>query len=112
MAHPIVRSWVQILTAAVLIAIALVAYLAYAEWNAERKAREFCSVVKTGEDVSSLLERALASGADERHTRWAKSSTGEAWLPVTFTGFTPISRHICSIEGSDKISSAKYVYLD
>jgi hypothetical protein len=112
MAHPIVRAIVQIISGAVLLVIALVVYAAYAEWSGERKAKEFCATVKIGENADALLERAQSSGANERLTRWNKVSIQERWLPVTFTGFTPLSRHTCSVRALENVTSFKYIYLD
>lgn len=112
MAIPIGRVVVQIASGAVLLVIALVTYAAYAEKNGEQKARDFCSKVKIGEKADTLLERAKLSGANERHTRWVQVPNEERWLPITFIGFTPISRHICSVRASEYVTGVKYVYLD
>ncbi len=112
MAHPIVRAAVQIGSGAALLAIALLVYAAYAERTGERKAKEFCSTVKIGENANALVERAKSNGADERQTRWNRASDGERSLLVTFTGFTPISRHICSVRATENVTSVEYFYLD
>lgn len=112
MAHPMVRAFVQITSAALLVVILLVAYVAYAEHSAERKAKAFCSTVSLGENANALLDRAKSSGADERRTRWIRVSDNERSLPVTFTGFTPISRHICFVTAAETVTSAEYAYLD
>jgi hypothetical protein len=44
--------------------------------------------------------------------QWIPVSDEERWLAVTFTGFTPISRHICSIKANESVTSVQYVYLD
>ncbi len=111
MARPLVRKVLHVASFAVVFVVALVAYAAYTERSAEQMAKEFCSTIKTGEKVSELLERTKFSGANERQTRW-HGSNGNRWLAVTFTGFTPLSRHICSVRAAETVASAKYVYLD
>ena len=112
MAQPVVRAVVGIFSGIVVLVIALVAYAVYAESSAERRAKNFCQSVQVGENANGLLERAKAEGADERQTRWFTPMDEDRWLPVTFTGFTPLSRHICSIKATNTVKSAMYVYLD
>jgi hypothetical protein len=112
MAHPIVRAAVQIASGAFLLLIAFFAYATYAERRAEQNARDFCSAVKIGEKPDGLLETAKSSGADQRRTRWLQASSDEKRLTVTFTGFTPISRHICSVSVSEHVTSAQYIHID
>lgn len=112
MAHSKIRVSVQILSAAVALVVALVAYAAYTEHNAKRLATEFCGSVKVGENADLLFKRAIASGADQRQTRWFAPLNEDRWLPVTFTGFTPLSRHICSVKAATTVKSFEYVYLD
>jgi hypothetical protein len=107
-----VRAAVQIVSGATLLVLALIAYATYAERSAEKKARSFCSDVKIGDRADRLLESAKSSGADERHTRWLQVPNEDRLLPVTFTGFTPISRHTCSVRASENVTSASYVYFD
>jgi hypothetical protein len=107
------KTTVRNVLVAVAVIVMFVAYASYAEHHAARIANEFCGTLSIGEDISGLRERALASGANERQTRWILDGKGRQWLPATFTGATPIDRHICSIDArSDKITSFKYVYLD
>jgi hypothetical protein len=104
---------VQIVTLFVLGMAALIAYAWYAEERAENKARLFCETEKEGASTENLMGRAIEAGADARQTRWFKRSGEPDWLPVTFTGALPLSRHICSIRSTDgKLSEARYVYLD
>ena len=112
MAHPIIRAVVQILSGIVVVIAVLVAYAAYSEYKAERSAVEFCASVSVGEDAEKLLAKATASGADRQQTRWRTSTDEDPWLPVTFTGATPLSRHICSIKAKGTIKSYHYVYID
>ena len=70
------------------------------------------TTVRIGDSTERLSERAQPSGADERMARWIPVSDEERWLAVTFTGFTPISRHICSIKANENVTSVQYVYLD
>lgn len=112
MSHPIVRAAAQIASGALLLLIVFFAYATYAEMRAEQNARDFCSAVKIGEKADALLEAAKSSGADERRTRWLQAPNEEKRLAVTFTGFTPISRHICSVSVSEHVTSAQYIYID
>jgi hypothetical protein len=112
MAHPIVRAGVHIFSWVVVLIAALATYAAYSENKAERSAIEFCASVRVGEDTETLLAKAKASGADEQQTRWITLTGEDPWLPVTFTGATPLSRHICSIKAKGTIKSLHYVYLD
>jgi hypothetical protein len=112
MAHPLARSFAQLGTTLFLVLFGFVLYSFYAEDRAEKKALEFCATVSTGSSIQGLLERAIAVGADGRQTRWIRRSGDSDWLPVTFTGATPLSRHICSISANSTVIDAKYVFLD
>ena len=112
MTRPVVRAFVRVLSGIVVLVVALVAYALYAESGAERRARAFCQSVRVGESANGLLERARAAGADERQTHWYTPKDEDRWLPVTFLGFTPLSRHMCSIKATSTVMSAEYVYLD
>jgi hypothetical protein len=112
MAHPIVRVMVQIISGAVIFLTVLMAYAAYAEHSGEVRAMAFCATVKIGENLDAILERALSAGADTRQTRWMSPQNDDRQLPVTFTGFTPLSRHICWIKANTAVKNFHYVYLD
>ena len=112
MARPIFRAAVQILSGVAVLIAVLVIYAAHSEYKAKRSAVEFCESVSVGEDAQTLLARATASGADIQQTRWHTSTAESLWLPVTFTGASPLSRHICSIEAKGTIKSYHYVYHD
>lgn len=112
MATQVVRALVQLMTAAIAMVAAFIAYCSVAESRAEHKARDFCAELQVGMDVGPLKLRALDAGASERQTKWIHIPDQSPWLPVTFTGAFPPSRHICSVTGSPKLVSAKYVYLD
>jgi hypothetical protein len=108
----IVKALVQILLGVIVFIVGLIFYVAYAEHSAMRNATEFCASVSIGERADRLLERARASGADERKTRWFEPRYDDRSLSVTFTGAVPLSRHICSIKATNVVTSAQYVYLD
>jgi hypothetical protein len=112
MAHPIVRALVQITSLGVVGIIVFVAYAEVAEHRAEEHARAFCDATRVGENADSVFARATKADADQRQTRWIETAGQPRWLAVTFTGFTPISRHICSVEAGDIVKQARYVYLD
>lgn len=112
MTNVIVRTCVQLVSAAVFVVGAFSAYCSLAEKSAERKAREFCGALHAGMVVETLDVQALAAGASERQTKWVKLPYDNPWLPVTFTGAFPMSRHICSVHGSPTLVKAEYVYLD
>jgi hypothetical protein len=107
------RATVQIVTSLVLLLVATIGYAFFAEAKAERKARDFCRSIAGGQSTKGLLERGLEAGGNVRMTRWMKSQGADDWLPVTFSGFMPLSRHICSIEAKDeKVVRGNYLYLD
>jgi hypothetical protein len=112
LANPILRTFVQLVSAAVLVVVVFVAYCAFSERSAERSAREFCGALRVGMAVEPLEFRALAAGASKRQTKWIKLPDESPWLPVTFTGAFPMSRHICSVHGSPTLTKSEYVYLD
>ncbi len=112
MAHPVFRFLARPVVAVALAALALLAYASYAERAAEARARAFCSGLSLGDAPESLLRKAAAAGAEARHTRWFRSEGQESWLPVTFTGAFPLSRHICSVRATSVIQSAEYLHLD
>ena len=90
----------------------LMAYAVYAEHSGEARAMEFCATVKIGENADAILERAISAGADMRQTRWRLPQNDDQYLPVTFTGVTPMSKHICWIRATTAVKSFEYVYLD
>jgi hypothetical protein len=93
--------------------VLLAAYAFFTERRAENKAKEFCGRMKVGSATDALVDAAIASGADERQTRWIRPIAGPSWLAATFTGLTPLSRHICSITvDNGKVVTASYSYLD
>lgn len=112
MTRLILRTFVQLASAVVLVVIALVAYCFFSEKSAERKARAFCGMLYVGMSVETLDLQALAAGASERQTRWVRLPYDTPWLPVTFTGALPMSRHICSVHGAPTLLKAEYVHLD
>lgn len=111
-ANPIIRTLVQIVSAAVALLVLFATYCWIAERSAEHKAREFCERLRVGMPVESLESRALADGAWQRETKWVRLAYQAPTLPVAFTGAFPMSRHICWVQGSPTIEKAEYVYLD
>jgi type II secretory pathway pseudopilin PulG len=102
----------RILVALILVLGVLLAYVSFSERSASKKADSFCSAVALGSDTSTLLEAAVSQGADRRHTRWFHAD-GHDQLPVTFSGATPLSRHICWVEAAQgRVVSSRVVYLD
>ena len=112
MPKAIVRTFIQLVSAAVLLVVAVLAYCSFAERSAEGKAREFCGALRVGMPVEALYAQAIAAGASERQTKWVKVPYDGAWMGVTFTGALPLSRHVCSVQGSPTLLRAYYVYLD
>lgn len=107
------RTVVQLMPTFVLIVVAVVGYAFFAESRAETKARDFCRSVPAGQATEGLVERALAAGANKRMTRWIKVHDTEDWLPITFSGSTPLSRHICSVSATaNRVTQTDYVCLD
>lgn len=88
------------------------AYSAYREPIAKDQALQFCATVKVGSPADGLLERALALGADKRHTKWFKSTDDTSSLGVTFIGAPPFSRHVCWIEANQTVVKVHYGHLD
>jgi hypothetical protein len=90
----------------------LLGYAAYSERSASGRAEAFCQTISAGSDASTLLRLAIAQGADTRQTRWVQDDAQDH-LPVTFTGVTPMSRHICWIKAvKGRVVSARVAYLD
>jgi hypothetical protein len=90
-----------------------IGYVAYSEHSASDKAAEFCRPIAVGSSNSGILERAISLGADKRQTKWFRTKDSYDQLPVTFTGATALSRHICWIEAKDgRVVSRKVIYLD
>lgn len=106
------KSIVRIAGAALISVTAFGAYVGHVEHRAKNLALEFCRSVQVGQNADALLEQARSMGADDRMTRWSDVREGGRWLPVTFTGFTPFSRHICSIDATSHVTSLRYAYLD
>ena len=87
-------------------------YIAYSEHSASGKADAFCQAIAAGSDASALLSSAAAYGADAVHTKWSRLD-GQDQLPITFSGATPLSRHICWVKAANgRVVSARVVYLD
>ena len=86
----------------------LMCWIIYHDFAAKRQAREFCATVSVGDPTNGILERALAAGADRRHTRWLDSpQIGR--LPVTFIGLTMFERHACAITAAGGVVTERLV---
>lgn len=82
----------------------------YLEHSAQTKAIQFCASMSIGTRTTQLLEQALTADADKKHTHWFHhEKTNIAWLPVTFIGIPPFSRHYCSVEARNGIIISKQV---
>jgi hypothetical protein len=112
MTQPIKHTLVQIVGVGLIGVVSLFGYAVFAEHRAEGRAKAFCGDTRLGETLNALRERAVNSGADRQQTRWIEPQGESRWLAVTFIGFTPISKHICSVEATDTVKNAKYVHLD
>jgi hypothetical protein len=88
-------------------------YIAYSERSASGKVDDFCRPIAAGVDATHLAERAISLGADARHTKWYRDSKGYDQLSATFSGATPLSRHICWVTAvRGRVVSSRVVYLD
>ncbi len=112
MAHPFLRKLGKLVLVGLGLILLTVGYAVYAEHAAKSRAQDFCSALSVGASAEPLLETAKSKGADARHSRWIQRDGADRWLPVTFVGLAPFSRHICSVDATDAIKSFKYVYLD
>jgi hypothetical protein len=90
-------------------------YFEYSQYAGARKAAEFCASVAIGSSIMGLLERAIESGTQRsrRPLRWVPETDGSEYLTATFSGATPIDRHICWIVAKEgRVISTHVVYLD
>ncbi|WP_457098146.1 hypothetical protein [Lysobacter sp. P5_B9] len=100
------------LLALVLVFGLFVGYAAFSERSASGKAEDFCRTTVPGSATAALLDSAISHGADTVHTKWYQSD-GQDQLPVTFSGATPLSRHICWVKAAQgRVVSSRVVYLD
>jgi len=100
------------LIALVLVFGLFLGYVAYSEHSASDKAEAFCQTISAGSDASALLPSAISRGADTLQTKWLRTD-GQDQLPITFSGATPLSRHICWVKVENgRVVSAHVVYLD
>ena len=86
----------------------LMCWVIYQDYAARRRAEEFCATVTVGASTQGILDRALAAGADRRHSRWLDSPQ-IGLLPVTFVGSTLFERHVCSITAARGVVASKEV---
>lgn len=100
------------LLALVLVFGGFAGYVHFAEHAASVKAADFCRAMVPGTSTAALRDSAISQGADARHTRWFPAD-GQDQLPVTFSGVTALSRHICWIRAeAGRVVSSELVYLD
>ncbi len=92
---------------------ALVAcYGFFVERSAEKKSAAMCASIKLGQDPAPLRDLALADGANEFQSRWAKAD-GVDTLYITYVGLPPFSRYICVVQAKGgRVVSVREVYLD
>lgn len=113
--HLVIRALVQIVTALIVLVVAMAAYVSYAEHRGVKQAKDFCAAVPIGSATAGLVEKAAEAKAQPyRNRRYRGMNEYENdMLSVTFAGFNPISRHVCVIEASkSKVVATRYVYLD
>jgi hypothetical protein len=110
----LIRAWVQIVTAFIVLIVVMAAYGAYAENRGEKQARDFCASVPIGSATAGLVEKAAEAKAQPYMNRWypGRNEYENDRLSVTFTGFL-LSRHKCIIEASkSKVVVTRYLYID
>lgn len=100
--HLLIRAWVQIVTAFIMLVVVTAAYTFYAQNRGEKQARDFCATVPIGSATAGLVEKAAEAKAQSYTNRWfpGMNEYENDKLLVTFSGFNPISRHVCSIGAS------------
>lgn len=102
----------QLASTVAFITALIFAYAAYAEHSAGQTAMRFCSSVRVGSRVEQIVTSATQSGANRKYTHWRMEQDHD-WLQVIFTGFTPLSRHVCAVESiNSKVVNVRYSYLD
>ena len=90
-----------------LLALVIVAYLVTAEFNARKKAEDFCHSVAVGQPTGELLDQALTAGARSGATRWEQSSDDAQQLSVVFAGYYPIFRFTCVVDAQKDMVTTK-----
>lgn len=102
----------QIVAAIVLLFALVACYGFFAERSAEKKSAAMCASIKPGQNSAPLLDIALADGASEFQSRWAKTDGVDA-LYIAYVGFTPLSRYVCLVQAKDgRVVSVREIYLD
>jgi hypothetical protein len=96
----------------VLIVIAQMGWGMYREPIAKQEAIDFCATVKLGQPIEGIQERALASGAMRAFAKWTATSDGSRTMAVIYVGMPPFSRHVCTINATNVVESARYGYVD
>ena len=92
----------------VLFGIAQIGWGMYREPMAKKQATDFCGMIEIGQSSDGIAERAIASDAEARHSKWIAGSDGIRVLHATFVGMPPFSRHMCSIKANTTVISAEY----
>jgi hypothetical protein len=88
-------------------------YVVYSEHTAMERAAQFCRPIAAGFPTDGLADRAISLGAENRFTKWLRDADSLDQLPVTFSGATKLSRHICWITAKNgRVVSSQVVYLD
>jgi hypothetical protein len=90
-----------------IIILGLLFYITMSEMSAKRKAESFCDSVAVGVSGSSLLERAIESGARKSGSYW-DSVASQKSLYAAFTGYYPGSDFICKIDTENGVVVAKH----
>lgn len=105
--------WIGIvLGVLLLITVAEFGWGIYREPIAKKSALDFCASIQIGESLEGIKERAVSNGALEGFTKWSTQNDGTQILFVTFIGMQPFSRHICAVNASKVVLSAKYMHMD
>jgi hypothetical protein len=86
----------------------LMCWIIYHNFAAQRQARDFCATVSVGDPITGILERAVAAGADRRHTRWTKSPQLDV-LSATFVGAHLFDSHVCLIRARGGVVTERLV---
>jgi len=82
----------------------------YSEFQADKRANDFCSATAIGEEENKLSHRIFRSRADRSQRR--RDLDGSHWT-ILFEGFTPIDRHMCLVTvKDDKVVAKETRYLD
>jgi hypothetical protein len=90
-----------------LLFIGYVGYGAWAESNAQMRAREFCEAISVGSPFADVVASARTTG----EPRLRRITDTE--VSVGFTGLPPFSRHFCRVRrNGEAVESVDYLHMD